>query len=420
MNYIKAINAFYDQMEYNPLSQRAISLWFGLMAINNKARWEETFSPNRMALQAKTGLNAKGVEESVEELVEKGYLTVVSDEREQLEEYKMTVLYEEETDSGSGNGSGSSNGKSNTLSKQKETKEKEDDDTREEEMNSLENKLGTIKRFPFQRALYGKLVPGNSNRLKVGDDVRKVGRKLTATFTVSVLGSLAFVCLTFLFDSGGENYNLGNKLLMGMYFYLLYIGAIILFFGNLVSICIEWFHRKVKRLSLPVFVLLHGLFGLLNGVVFHTVTLALAGFMFAVLYALIDRWILWKKFNGKQMMAVSAAPVLLVLIFFVLAQWISEPMPPFEAEDAVEQATAGKGTSIEDFPDYVGTERTRVDGLLIERTTSVKEVEDEVYHVKFQETWWEESGDKHTNYMTYEVKRGATTLHASGGEDTPH
>ncbi|MYL49349.1 hypothetical protein GLV98_07620 [Halobacillus litoralis] len=42
MNYIIAINAFYEQQGLNPLTSAAINLWHSLMHVNNKSRWKKS------------------------------------------------------------------------------------------------------------------------------------------------------------------------------------------------------------------------------------------------------------------------------------------------------------------------------------------------------------------------------------------
>ncbi|MBA2174838.1 DnaD domain protein [Halobacillus locisalis] len=136
MNYIKAINAFYDQQEFNPLSASAITLWHGLMHVNNKSRWKKEFSAAMTVLCVKTGLSEAGVRKARKELVEKGCLTFQSRKGNQAPIYQIVPLYEEtgsesdkQEDKASGNWNGSTNGKESgnrgTLIKQNETKENE-------------------------------------------------------------------------------------------------------------------------------------------------------------------------------------------------------------------------------------------------------------------------------------------------------
>ncbi|RWZ54564.1 DnaD domain protein [Halobacillus fulvus] len=150
MNFIKAINAFYDQQEYNPLSSGAISLWFGLMHVNNKARWREEFSAPMTVLCMKTSMSESSIRKARQELVEKGYLTFVSRGGNQAPVYQLAVLYEEETGSVSDSDGGSANGKEsgsrNALVKQNETKENEDEVVRNPH-RFYESNVGTLSPF---------------------------------------------------------------------------------------------------------------------------------------------------------------------------------------------------------------------------------------------------------------------------------
>jgi hypothetical protein len=56
MNYIREINAFYDWLETNTISDSAISLWHALMHINNKTGWKNEFTVALSVLESKTGL----------------------------------------------------------------------------------------------------------------------------------------------------------------------------------------------------------------------------------------------------------------------------------------------------------------------------------------------------------------------------
>lgn len=56
LNYIKEINAFYDWLEINSISDSAIALWHALMHINNKAGWIPEFTVAISTLETKTGL----------------------------------------------------------------------------------------------------------------------------------------------------------------------------------------------------------------------------------------------------------------------------------------------------------------------------------------------------------------------------
>ncbi|SFJ54568.1 Helix-turn-helix domain-containing protein [Halobacillus dabanensis] len=133
MNYIKALNAFYDHQEFNPLTSAAINLWYSLMHVNNKSRWKKEFTASMTVLCVKSNLSESNIRKARKELVEKGYITFTSRSGNQAPIYRILPLYEEvdnENDSveenSGGKSNGNENGKWNTLIKQNETKEKEE------------------------------------------------------------------------------------------------------------------------------------------------------------------------------------------------------------------------------------------------------------------------------------------------------
>lgn len=78
MNYIKLINAFYDQLETIPLSTSAIALWHALVHINNKAAWQSEFTVAVSVLCVKTSLSDRTVTNARNELKQKGYINFKS------------------------------------------------------------------------------------------------------------------------------------------------------------------------------------------------------------------------------------------------------------------------------------------------------------------------------------------------------
>ncbi|WP_394217587.1 DnaD domain protein [Halobacillus trueperi] len=156
MNYIKAINAFYDHQEFNPLTSAAINLWHSLMHVNNKSRWKKEFTASMTVLCLKSNLSESSIRKARKELVEKGYVTFTSRPGNQAPIYRILPLYEEmdnendsEDESSGGKLNGNDSGNSNTLSKQNETKEKEEVVERpaENPHQFYENNIGTLSPF---------------------------------------------------------------------------------------------------------------------------------------------------------------------------------------------------------------------------------------------------------------------------------
>lgn len=74
MNYIKEINAFYLEIETNPLSTGAGMLWHTLLHINNRAHWVEEFSVAAAVVCYKSGLSNSSFKRARTELQKKGYI----------------------------------------------------------------------------------------------------------------------------------------------------------------------------------------------------------------------------------------------------------------------------------------------------------------------------------------------------------
>lgn len=92
MNYIKEINAFYDTIERNPLSTSAVTLWHALMHINNKARWQATFTVAASILKYKASLTDSTFKRARTELAGKGYITYESRSGNQAPIYHIHSL----------------------------------------------------------------------------------------------------------------------------------------------------------------------------------------------------------------------------------------------------------------------------------------------------------------------------------------
>jgi len=78
MNYIQEINAFYDWLETNPISDTAIALWHTLMHVNNKAGWITEFAVAISTLEAKSGMKKDAVLRARNRLQQVGRITFQS------------------------------------------------------------------------------------------------------------------------------------------------------------------------------------------------------------------------------------------------------------------------------------------------------------------------------------------------------
>ncbi|MBP1949358.1 DnaD domain-containing protein [Virgibacillus litoralis] len=89
MNYIKELNAFYQQIIFNPLSGSAVSLWNTLMHFNNLCGWQKTFSVAASVIELKSGIKGTSFKRARYELQEKGYIHVTSRSGNQAAVYQM-------------------------------------------------------------------------------------------------------------------------------------------------------------------------------------------------------------------------------------------------------------------------------------------------------------------------------------------
>lgn len=237
-------------------------------------------------------------------------------------------------------------------------------------------------------------------------------RKLIATFVTVTLSS--FVLSVYLLVESTSKFNLGNHLLQSSLFYGIYIGMIVLVYGNIVSIALEYVQKKWFEFHNWVYVLFHGLFGLANGLLFPIVEFALAGMTAALLYAITDRWLAIRITERKSLKHFIIVPILLYVFSWGLLQLISPSMPYFTKEDAVEFATASEGTIIDLFPKEIGEKVERINGYKVIRETKVAEMKQEVYIVTFIESWSNED-DSGNWYISYKVKRGQLSAYNQGG-----
>jgi hypothetical protein len=241
-----------------------------------------------------------------------------------------------------------------------------------------------------------------------------IRRKFITTLTSTLICSL-ILSLFETINRNGPLYNSGNHLFVWSVVYFMYIGAIILIFGNLVSIGVEYFQKKWFRDLDWLYVLILGLFGLANGLILNEFSVAFSGLAAAAIYGVIDVWIAKRMKSNESIKIVVIAPAAAYFLAWGLGQGLSPPMPPFTEENAVEFAVSGTGTAIDIFPEEIGTWEGNLKGYRVKRETLVKEIGHETYVVTFKETW--ASGTDEGSYsLSYKVKRGSSTLYQSSGE----
>ncbi len=241
-------------------------------------------------------------------------------------------------------------------------------------------------------------------------------RKMTAAFFMTMMTSMALAYWYVSASTSGESpYQLGMSFLGLTFFYALYVGAVVLIYGNLVSSVIEYGQKKGLIKHTWLYVLCHGFFGLLFGLLFKQWILGIYGMVVAVFYALLDRWLFARSNDAGSIKLLLLSPVLAGGLLWGYFQIQSEPMPPFTEKEAIEFATEGERSVSDTFPEKAGKWEGKIAGYDVERETSAKEIGHETYIVLFKETW--DNGKENGSWsMSYEVDRNG--MSAKGWEGT--
>ncbi|WP_455662807.1 hypothetical protein [Pradoshia sp.] len=245
-------------------------------------------------------------------------------------------------------------------------------------------------------------------------------RKMTAAFFMTMMTSMILAYWYVSAATSGEPpYQLGESFLGWTFLYALYVGAVVLIYGNLVSGAIEYGLKKGLIQHTWLYVLCHGLLGLIFGCLFKEPLLAITGMAVAIFYALLDRWLFARANDAVSIKLLLLSPVLACGLLWGYFQIQSEPMPPFTEKEAIEFATNGEGSVSDVFPVKAGKWKGIIDGYDVERETSAKEIGYETYIVLFKETW--DNGKENGSwYMSYEVDRNGMSAKAWEGTYPPY
>ena len=103
-----------------------------------------------------------------------------------------------------------------------------------------------------------------------------------------------------------------------------------------------------------LYVIILGVFGLANGLLFQELTFALLGLVAAVLYAIVDKWLRKRMKEEKSIKAFLLIPIAAFLISWGYYGFTFQPLPPITIQEAVQFATSGEGTFIDNFPKEIG------------------------------------------------------------------
>jgi hypothetical protein len=245
-------------------------------------------------------------------------------------------------------------------------------------------------------------------------------RKFFTTYIVTAAASF-LMAVSSVFGNGEWELanNRGNELIGWTFIYIMYIGTIILIYGNAVSLGLEWVRKKGMIPYSWIVIVLHGIFGMALGFLFPHWMLILCGMAIALGYGIIDWWLRIKPLRPAGMLIVVLFPVLLYGGAWGTFEYLSPPMPPFTIEEAVAFATDGEGTSISVFPDEIGRWQGVIDGYQVVRETSAQAIAKNEYIVTFRESWAKDT-ETNSRYMSYRVERLGMTMYKTEGEDPPY
>ncbi|TSB47349.1 hypothetical protein [Alkalicoccobacillus porphyridii] len=208
-------------------------------------------------------------------------------------------------------------------------------------------------------------------------------------------------------------YELGTHFLSWLMIYFVYSGVVILIYGSLVSIFIEWVDRTFIQMAGWIYVLIHGLFGLPFGLI-SSFNGAVIGGAAALTYGLIDYFIRKKR---PRFFTLPSIPLIVAVAIAFILTGLSPEQPPFTRQDAIVEAHAARDVEYDHFPKEEGTWTSVINGYDVQQEVTVNEIDNEVYIVTFRETW-EKGLDQGEWNWSYEVSRGAVAS-KGGREQTP-
>lgn len=242
-----------------------------------------------------------------------------------------------------------------------------------------------------------------------------VSRKIIASFVTAIL--LAMVMSLFNLDLA--LYEQGNHFVGWTFVIFLYAGAIILVYGNIISIGVELLQRKYLSHRKWIYVTILGLFGALAGIFLNEMLFAIVGFCSAVFYSLIDLYLMKYSHKTKALFILILSPLFILFGLWLCLQIMSPSLPPFTKEAAVTFATSGEGTHTSKFPKEIGIWTGTIGDYAVKRETSVTSNGNEKYIVIFKEEWRKGyvSGSSLTSYL---VDRNSMTLYNLEGDSPPY
>ncbi len=208
----------------------------------------------------------------------------------------------------------------------------------------------------------------------------------------------------------------------------LYAFPAVFLYGIVVSVCIEITLAKLTihiAVKWAVSAILHLSFGFLCSLPFQSVFFGFIGAGAALFFIIAEQLVIWciRRLNRRTRLTLLAVPLFLFVFSYAVLLIASSPkpyIPPFSSEEAVQFATSGSGSTIDNFPKETGTIKLEIQGYTVERETAVTRAgAKEQYRVAFIERWMKgsESGE---HRMYYTVTRGSMEAAGSDGPRPPY
>lgn len=244
-------------------------------------------------------------------------------------------------------------------------------------------------------------------------------RKLKATLLSTFIFALALGFWTSLTDEG-IIYNPGTHFIDMVIMYAYYTGIIVAIYGNVIAVIIEIAQRKWFERANWLYVLVLGVFGSAIGFYYQYNYLVYIGIFAAVLYAVIDKWLLKRWQEDKDTKRFFVIPTVVFLVLWGYFQFFMSPLPPLTQEKVMATATnSGSDPIAAQFPKKASTWKGIIDGYQVERTTIIEQEQETVFIVTFTEIW-QKRLEKGSWTSTYEVARNSRTLRDKEGALPPY
>lgn len=219
-----------------------------------------------------------------------------------------------------------------------------------------------------------------------------------------------------------------DELMQWISFISLYVFPIVLIYGSLVSMVMEfvtrrWVHGRAMRMLASCAG--HIAFGAMFALPFGSTGFILSCAAGALLFFGADRLLETVFTRGWRKLAVAsaiAAPIVVIIGLGLFSGLGDGPgdRAPFTEADAVAFATDGQGTVTDVFPKQAGSAQTELGGYTVTRETSVVATGREEYEVTFREQWSKDGEDEGGRWFTYAVSREGMTSKDSGGDTPPY